>query len=215
MSRNIMFRGTRADVSQDQGPRWVRPRVGAVAAIVGGSVMVVHQLWDDREAGIQADVVSSALHTTWIASLFVAYAGLGVMQRSSFGWLGRVATVLALIGTGGIAVLAVFETISRAVTPQGSGGDDPSVVFLVLIFASMGCYIIGGLLFAWATMRGRVLSWSVGVLLIVTELLKMFASGLIPVTLALMGAAFIWMGINAVVVLRSQPARVSLGSAQA
>ena len=70
-------------------------------------------------------------------------------------------------------------------------------------------------LFAWATMRGRVLSWSVGVLLIVTELLKMFASGLIPVTLALMGAAFIWMGINAVVVLRSQPARVSLGSAQA
>lgn len=215
MSRNILFGGKAADVSQAQGPRGRRPRVGAVAAIVGGSLMVVHELWDARKPGIQADVVSSALHTTWIVSLFVAYAGLGMMQRSSFGRLGRVATVLALIGTGGIAVLAVFETVSRAISPQSSGGDDPFVVFLVLILASMGFYIVGGLLFAWATMRARVLPWSVGVLLIVTMLLKMFASGLIPGTLALMGAAFIWMGISALAVLRSQPARVSLGSVDA
>jgi hypothetical protein len=189
--------------------------VGAAAAIVGGSVMVVHELWDAREPGIQADVASSAIHTIWIALLFVAYAGLGVMQRASFGRVGRVATVLALIGTGGIAVLAVFETITRAVAPQGSGGDDPMVFFLILLFASMGCYIVGGLLFAWATMRARVLPWSVGLLLMVDMLLKMFASGLIPATLALMGAAFIWMGINAWRVLRSEPAAVSLGSAEA
>ena len=89
------------------------------------------------------------------------------------------------------------------------------VVFLILLFASMGCYIVGGLLFAWATMRARVLPRSVGLLLMVAMLLKMFASGLIPATLSQMGAAFIWMGINAWRVLWSLPAGVSLGSAEA
>jgi hypothetical protein len=180
--------------------------------MVGGSVMVLHELWDAREPGIQMDVVSSTLHTIWIASLFVAYAGLGVMQGSSFGRLGRVGTVLALVGTGGIAVLSVFETIDRAVSTQGSG-DDPHVVYLVLIFASLGCYIVGGLLFALATMRARVLPWSAGAALIVAMLLKMFASGLVPATLALAGAAFIWMGICALTVLRSQRSGLSNGLA--
>ena len=109
-------------------------------------------------------------------------------------------------------MLAVVETFSRAFSPQGLG-DDPPVVFLVIIFAAMGCYIAGGLLFAWATMRARVLHWSAGAALIVAMLLKMFASGLLPFTLALMGAAFIWMGISALAVLRSQRSGLSSESA--
>jgi hypothetical protein len=81
MSRNILFRAERADISQDKGSRWVLPWVGAVAAIVGGGVMIVHELWDAREPGIQADVVSSALHTIWIAALFLAFAGLLVVLQ--------------------------------------------------------------------------------------------------------------------------------------
>lgn len=208
MSRSILFGGTGPDVRQNRGTRLIRPRVGAVAAIVAGSLMVVHELWDARAPGIQADVVSSALHTAWIASLFLAYAGVGAMQRSSFGRLGRFATVLALIGTGGIAVLAVFETISRAISPESSG-EDPHVIFLVLIFGSMGCYIVGGLLFAWATMRARVLPWWVGVLLMGTMLCKGFASAVIPFTLASMGAAFVCMGIAALTVLHSERSGLS------
>ena len=161
MRRNIVSPGKAADFSQGRSSRWDLPRVGAVAAIVGGSVMVVHHVWDAREPGIEVGVVSSALHTTWVTLLFVAFAGLGALQRSAFGRLGRIGTVLAVVGSGGIAVLAVFETFFRAVSPQSSG-DDPPVVFLVLIFASMGCYIAGGLLFAWATMRARVHHWSAG-----------------------------------------------------
>jgi hypothetical protein len=186
--------------------------VGAIAAIVGGSVMIVHELWDAREEGLEVGVVSSALHTTWMTLLFVAFAGLGALQRSAFGRLGRVGTVLALAGSGGIAVLAVVETFSRAVSPEGLG-DDPPVVFLVIIFASMGCYIVGSLLFALATMLARVLPWSAGAALIVAMLLKMFASGLLPFTLALAGAAFIWLGISALTALRSQGSGLSSESA--
>jgi hypothetical protein len=216
MSRRVLSLGGGADFSKDRDFRWVLPRVGALAAIVAGGVMVLHELWDAREPGIQEDVLSSALHAIWIASLVVAYAGLGTMQRSSFGRLGRIGTVLAVAGSGGIAVLAVFETFFRAVSPLGSG-DDPPVVFLVLIFALMGCYIAGGLLFAWATMRARVLPWPAGAALIVAMLLKMFASGLIPFTLALAGAAFIALGISALTVLRSQRSqrsRLSIGLAE-
>ena len=156
MGRRLLSPSRSVDHDQGRGFRRVLPRVGAVAAIVGGSVMVVHQVWDAREPGIEVGVVSSALHTTWVTLLFVAFAGLGALQRSAFGRLGRIGTVLAVAGSGGIAVLALFETFFRAVSPQSSG-DDPPVVFLVLIFALMGCYIAGGLLFAWATMRARVL----------------------------------------------------------
>ena len=143
MGRRLLSPSRSVDHDQGRGFRRFLPRVGAVAAIVAGSVMVVHQVWDDREPGIEVGVVSSALHTTWVTLLFVAFAGLGALQRSAFGRLGRIGTVLAVAGSGGIAVLAVFETFSRAVSPQSSG-DDPPVVFLVLIFALMGCYIAGG-----------------------------------------------------------------------
>ena len=55
--------------------------------------------------------------------------------------------------------------------------------------------------------------WSAGAALIVAMLLKMFASGLVPATLALAGAAFIWMGISALTVLRSQRSGLSNGLA--
>ena len=98
MGRNLLSPGRSVDSRQGRGFRRVLPRVGAVAAIVGGSVMVVHQVWDDREPGIEVGVVSSALHTTWVTLLFVAFAGLGALQRSAFGRLGRVGTVLAVGG---------------------------------------------------------------------------------------------------------------------
>ena len=201
MSRNVVFRGIGADVVKDRGLGWGLPRVGAVAAIVGGGVMVAHEVWDRQGPGTEVGVVSSALHTTWVTLLFVAFAGLGALQRPSFGRTGRVATVLALAGSGGIAVLAVFETVSRAVSAPESGEGDPAPYFLVLIFAALGCYVVGGLLFGWATARARVLPRSAGVLLIIAMLLKMFVSDMVPMTLALMGAAFVWMGVTALACL--------------
>src|SRR6478672_2182065 len=109
MGRSLLSPSRSVGHGQSWGFRRVLPRVGAVAAIVGGSVMVVHQVWDAREEGLEVGVVSSALHTTWMALLFVAFAGLGALQRSAFGRFGRVGTVLALAGSGGIAVLAVVE----------------------------------------------------------------------------------------------------------
>src|SRR6476469_2928062 len=104
MGRNPLSPSRSVGQRQGQGFRRVLPRVGAVAAIVGGSVMIVHELWDAREEGLEVGVVSSALHTTWVTLLFVAFAGLGALQRSAFGRLGRIGTGLALAGSGGIAM---------------------------------------------------------------------------------------------------------------
>ena len=69
------------------------------------------------------------------------------------------------------------------------------------MFAVFACYVAGLLLFGVATFRARVLPRSAGGLLVVTVLLKMFASDIVPGTLALLGAAFVWLGV---VVLRTR-----------
>ena len=61
MGRNPLSPSKSVGQGQGQGFRRVLPRVGAVAAIVGGSVMVVHEVWDAREPGIEVGVVSSEL----------------------------------------------------------------------------------------------------------------------------------------------------------
>lgn len=179
-------------------------RAGGVAAILGGLVMAVHEVWDARIPGIQeGSVAFSALHTTWVALMFVAILGLAALQRPYFGRLGRIATVVALVGTGGLAILALIETLSFVGSPTQSTGD-PALPVLVLMFAVFACYVAGLLLFGVATFRARVLPRSAGGLLVVTVLLKMFASDIVPGTLALLGAAFVWLGV---VVLRPSQTR--------
>lgn len=169
-------------------------RAGCVAAILSGLVMAVHEVWDDRIPGIQVGVVPSALHTTWVAMLFVAILVLGALQRPYFGRLGRIATVVALVGTGALVIFALIETFSFVGSPTKSTGD-PALPVLVLMLAVIACYVAGLLLFGVATFRARVLPRSAGGLLVAAVLLKMFAPDTVPGTLALLGAAVAWMGV--------------------
>lgn len=170
-------------------------QAGGVAAILGGLVMAVHEVWDARIPGIQeGSAVFSALHTTWVALMFVAILGLAALQRPYFGRLGRIATWVALLGTGALVIFSLLETFSLMGSQPKSTGD-PALPVLVLMFAVFGCYVAGLLLFGVATFRARVLPRSAGGLLVVTVLLKMFASDMLPGTLALLGAAFVWLGV--------------------
>jgi hypothetical protein len=182
------------------GGGWTRSRglarAGGVAAVLAGLVMGVHEWWDDRVPGIQEGVVPSALHSTWVALMFVGFLGLTALQWQSFGRFGRLASRLAVVGSGSLFVLAMNETWDF-VRSDGASHGDPPLPMLVFIFAVFGCYVAGLLLFPLATIWAGVLPRAAGVFLLVSVLLKIFASGVLPGTLALMGAAFATMGLTA------------------
>lgn len=216
MAKNLV-RSPMADLARVTGPQPVPAvvRLGGVASVLGGLVMVVHEVWDARIPGIQeGSVLFSALHTIWVALMFVAILGLATLQRPAFGRFGRIATVVALVGTGGLTVLALIETIGLLGSTSEST-DDPALPVLVLIFAVFGCYIAGLLLFGAATFKARVLPRSAGALLVVSVLLKMFASDVLPGTLALLGAAFVWLGVVMLRASRLRPAPSIPASANA
>ena len=171
-------------------------RTGGVAAVIAGAVMGVHEWWDDRVPGIQEGVVPSALHSTWVGLMFVAFLGFSALQWHAFGRFGRLASGLAVVGSGCLFVLTLNETWGF-VHAQGAPQGDPPLLMLVVIFAVIGCYVAGLLLFSLATIRAGLLPRAAGVFLLVSVLLKLFASGVLPGTLALMGAAFATMGVTA------------------
>lgn len=177
-------------------------RTGAGAAILAGMVMGVHEWWDDRVPGIQVGVVPSALHSTWVGLMFIGFLGLSALQRKAFGRFGRLASGLAVVGSGSLFVLALIETWGF-VRSDGAPQEDPPLPVLVVLFAVFGCYVAGLLLFALATIRAGVLPRAAGVFLMVSVLLKMFASEVLPGTLALLGAAFATMGLTALRAVRS------------
>jgi hypothetical protein len=177
-------------------------RTGGVAAVLAGVVMGVHEWWDDRVPGIQEGVVPSALHSTWVGLMFVGLLGLSALQMHAFGRFGRLASGLAVVGSGSLFVLTLNETWGF-LRSEGAPHGDPPLPMLVLIFAVFGCYVAGLLLFSLATIRAGVLPRAAGVFLLVSVLLKMFASGVLPGTLAVMGAAFATMGLTALWAVRS------------
>lgn len=180
-------------------------RIGAVAAVLAGVVMGVHEWWDDRVPGVQEGLVPSALHATWVGLMFVGFLGLSALQRPAFGRFGRVASAVAVVGTGSLFVFALNETWGF-VRSNGAAQPDPPVPVLVVMFAVIGCYVAGLVLFSLATVQAGVLPRAAGVFLLASVLLKIFASGVLPGTLALVGVAFASLGVTALLAVRSAAA---------
>jgi hypothetical protein len=164
--------------------------------------MGVHEWWDDRVPGVQEGAVPSALHSTWVGLMCVGLLGLSALQWPAFGRFGRISSGLAVVGSGSLFILAANETWGF-LRSDGAPHGDPSLPVLVLIFAVFGCYVAGLLLFSLATIWAGVLPRAAGVFLLASVLLKMFASGVLPGTLALMGAALATMGLGALRAVRS------------
>jgi hypothetical protein len=197
---------SQAGSTRTTGGGWTRSmglvRTGGVSAVLAGVVMGVHQWWDDRVPGIHEGVVPSALHSTWVGLLCVGFLGLSALQWHAFGRFGRVASGLAVVGSGSLFVLASNETWGFVRSAGASHGDPPLPV-LIFIFAVFGCYVAGLLLFSLATAWVGVLPRAAGGFLLVSVLLKLFASGVLPGTLALMGAAVATLGLSALWAVRS------------
>ncbi len=194
-------------LSRTAGRGWLRStglvRTGGVAAVLAGVVMGAHEWWDDRVPGVQEGVVPSALHSTWVGLMFVGFLGLDALQWPAFNRFGRFASRLVVVGTGSLFVLTLDETWGF-VRADGAPLDDPPLPVLVVMFAVIGCYVAGLLLFSLATIWAGVLPRAAGIFLLVSVLLKILASGILPGTLALVGVAFATMGLTALRTVRSR-----------
>jgi hypothetical protein len=170
-------------------------RVSVLSSVVCGVLTTVHEVWDDVLPGIQQGAGWSFLHTAWLAAMFVAFLGVSAVQRRGLDRLGRAGTAVALVGIGAQTVMAAIEAVTLiGTTPSG---DDPPTPVLVAILAVVVLYVAGLVLFAVVTMRAGVLPRSAGLVLLVAVLLKLFASGLVPGTLAFLGIAVAWVGLAA------------------
>jgi hypothetical protein len=172
-------------------------RVGCVATVLAGLLMVVHGVWDELIPGIQIGAGWSALHTSWLALLFVGNLGLIALQRRALDRFGRIAAAAVLVGTGAQTIAAVVETVSLVGDPAPRTGD-PAPAVLAVILTVYALYVIGGLLFNVATLRARVLPRLAVAAVLGAMCLKVFASGVIPATLAIMGLAFMGLGVTAI-----------------
>ncbi len=168
-------------------------RMGLVASVVCGVLTTVHEVWDDVLPGIQQGAGWSLLHTAWLGAMFVAFMGITAVQRRGLDRFGRIATLVALAGTGAQTVAAAIEAVTMiGRTPSGA---DPAPPILAAILLVVGLYVAGLILFSVATIRAGVLPRSAGLVLLVAILLKLFASGAMPGTLALLGLAVTWVGV--------------------
>ena len=170
-------------------------RVGVVAAVACGVLTTVHEVWDASIPGIQQGAGWSLLHTCWLAAMFLAFLGISVVQRPGLDRFGRICTGIALVATGAMTVGAALETVTLVGVSPRTG--DPALPVLVVILAVFAAYALGLILFSVATIRAGVLPRSAGVVLLAAVLLKMFASGAVPGTLALLGLAVAWVGVAA------------------
>lgn len=170
-------------------------RVGLLGALLCGVLTTVHEVWDDVLPGIQQGAGWSFLHTAWLAAMFVAILGVTAVQRRGLDRFGRVGTRVALVGTGAQTVMAAIEAVTLiGGTPSGV---DPATPILVAILAVVVLYVAGLILFSVATIRAGVLPRSAGLVLLLAILLKIFASDLVPGTLAFLGIAVAWLGVAA------------------
>lgn len=170
-------------------------RVGLVGSVLCGVLTTVHEVWDDVLPGIQQGAGWSLLHTAWLAAMFVAILGVTTVQRRSLDRFGRIGTRVALVGAGAQTVMAAIEAVSLIGTTPSAG--DPATPILVAILAVVVLYVAGLVLFSVVTMRASVLPRSAGLVLLVAVLLKIFASDLVPGTLAFLGIAVAWVGVAA------------------
>lgn len=169
-------------------------RSGGIAAIVGGVLMVTHELADLVLGGRTTDAPRALLHTAWLVALFLAVRGVGVLQRPQLDRVGRVLVRLATVGVGAQTLTAAVETVGLLMDPDAPSGDPPLPILAVLI-AVLLALVVGLLAFAVSLLRARALPRSVGLILLAGVLTQMVAPDPPVPSLAIFGLTVMWLGV--------------------
>jgi hypothetical protein len=192
---NIRIAG-RGEISQSALSRHdiASIRLGGLAAVAGGVLMVGHEVVDLVIGGRTTDAPRALLHTAWLAALFLTVRGVGILQRPGLDRVGRWLVRIALVGVGAQTVAAAVEAVGLIYDPTPSAGD-PSLPVLVVLIAVLVALVVGLLAFSVSIIRAGVLPRLVGLLVLAGVLVKMLAPEPVP-SLAIFGLAVVWLGVH-------------------
>lgn len=207
MSRNAQLPDPKPIEASRATPE-VRPvvTIGIASAVLTGILRTTQDVLESRTPGIDMGFGWSALHTSWLAAMFVAFLGLTALQRPQLDRFGRFATRFALLGTGAMTVMAAYETVLWGAT--NTSHDDPPPLVLGVILVVIATYVLGLVLFSVATIRARVLPRAAAAGLLAAVVIKMATGGVFG-PLALLGIAVAGLGLSAVWVVRRERLRES------
>lgn len=192
---NLSTVGRRADTALSYSPRELSAiRLGGVAGVAAGALMVAHQVADTVIGGRTTDGPRALLHTAWLSALFLTVRGVRALQRPANDRVAEILLRIALAGLGAMVVASAVEAVSLLVGAE-SGSDDPPVAVIVVLIALLALLVVGLLSFAVAVLRAGVLPRSVGLLLLAGVLVKMFAPAPVP-SLAILGLAVAWLAVT-------------------
>jgi hypothetical protein len=133
--------------------------------------------------------------------LVPAVTGLYLAQQRAMRGFGRLATLVALLGSTLMFGSALTEvTLLPELTAAGSPlADDPGTTTMAVSLASFVAWVAGLLLFGVATWRAGVLPRPAAALLVVGLLLGLGLSGVVPGILIVYSAGLVWLGFAAAV----------------
>jgi hypothetical protein len=175
-------------------------RLGGLAGLVAGALMVAHQVADAVIGGRTSDGPRALLHSAWLAALFLLVRGVRVLQRPAAHRVTEILLRIALTGIGAMTVGATVEAV-RLLTGSNPEADPPMPILVVLI-GLVVLLVVGLLAFAVAVLRGGVLPRSAGLLVLAGVLTKMLAPEQVP-SLAIFGLTVAWLGVAVLRRLRS------------
>jgi hypothetical protein len=187
----------------------VMVRVGGVAAVLAGLLIVGQEFWGVAVGGVGEGMAESAVHTTWVLLMVFGLLGLHLHQQHAAGAFGQVATLVALLGTITLFAASLTEVTVLPALPKDSPlVAAPPAALSAVFLASFVAYVAGLLLFGIATWRARVLPRRAAALLVLGVVLALGLKGVVPGVLAVLGVALVWLGVATVTRARTVAAEV-------
>lgn len=179
-------------------------RLGAVSAVLGGTLLIVTHFVDPLAGSPRPEtgVVGLALALAYTAHLplfAVAVVGLHLYQSERAGRFGLLSTVVALVGViamAGPAWNGLFvDPVLRAEAPALAEQDFALTMTGGIV--SLGLYALGLLLFAVATWRAAVLPRPAAALVAAGLVLAVPLEDMFPGVLVFYPAGLCWLGLAA------------------
>lgn len=176
-------------------------RVGGVAAVIAGLLIVGQQAWGLAGGGVvEEGFGESALHTAQMLFMVFGVIGIALAQQRRAAVFAQIAALVAVLGCVAMYGAALTEvTILPSLVETGSPLAEVAPRALdIAALSSFIAWVTGLLLLAAAVVVTKVLPRTPAVVLGAGIVLGLALSGVVPGVLIVYAIGFGWLGVAAV-----------------
>lgn len=175
-------------------------RVGGVAAVIAGLLVVVQEAWGLPGGGVvQEGFAESAVHTAQLLFMVFGVIGIALAQQRKAGVFAQIAVLVAVLGCVAMFGVALTEiTILPSLVEAGSPlGQTPPPAMDVAAISSFVVWIVGLMLLSAGVLVTRVLPRIPAALLGGGLILGAVLREAVPGVLVVYAIGFGWLGVAA------------------